>query len=301
MNNYRLKDVLVIIAGVGYKKTEKIFRNSKTAEIIRIDDINYKINIGAATAKLLAKTGSKICMLARSELALSHLKEYICHETSCHPDNISYCAVDLLNEESVKKFISSLDKSRPIWLVHCIGLGSQAHTINGENPYLMFTKISPDSVIKEFEVPVKSLLLLVQHLEPLFQQHKETRIVVVTSMSGIRPYMYGYSHASAKAGIHHAVRSLTLEFGQQYSSVYVTEILPGIVDTGLYDSEEVIKSVQKIGETFGFFGEKGYNKINFPLMSPSAVAEAIALALTSNAHILSINMVAHGQFPNAGA
>jgi short-subunit dehydrogenase len=142
---------------------------------------------------------------------------------------------------------------------------------------------------------------MVQNFEPIFQRGEETRIVVVTSMSGIRPYMYGYSHASAKAGIHHAVRSLTLELSYRYKSVYITEILPGIVDTGLYDSEEVIKSVREIGKTFGFFGENEYNQGNFPLMPPSAVAEAIVLALQSGAHILSINIVAHGQFVNIGA
>ncbi len=301
MKKYQLKEVCVIVAGVGYKKANRFFHGGKTCELINIDGVSYKINIGAATAKLLAKRGAKICMVSRNEQALSHIKEYICRETNCNPENVFYRNVGLTDEKSVTEFIASLDKARPIWLVHSIGLGAQAYTINGDNPYLPFTKIPPDVVVKEFEVPVKSLLLLVKYLEPIFKQQEETRIVVITSMSGIRPYMCGYSHASAKAGIHHAVRSLCLEFSSRYKSVYVTEILPGIVDTGLYDSEEVIKSVQEIGETFGFFGDKKYTVENFPLMPPSSVAEAVTLALESDAHILSINMVAHDQFPNMGA
>jgi len=300
MDKHKLKYVLIIVTGVGYKKANRIFHAGRTCELVQIEGVNYKVNIGAATAKLIAKTGAKICMVARNEQALFRLKEYICREINCDPGNVSYCNLDLLDENSVKDFISSLEKNRPIWLVHSIGLGAQAYTVNGDNPYLPFTKISPDVVIKEFEIPVKSLLLLTKNLEPIFRQQKETRIVVVTSMSGIRPYMYGYSHASAKAGIHHAVRSLTLELIYRYKSIYVTEILPGIVDTGLYDSEEVIKAVQEIGETFGFFENKKYNEKNFPLMSPSSVAEAIVLALQSDAHFLSINMVAHGQFVNMG-
>lgn len=300
MKKYKLNEVLIIIAGAGYKKVNRIFHNGKTSEIIQINGIDYKINTGAATAKKLAEMGAKICMVSTSEDKLSYLKDYICKETKCNPNNIFYRAVDLVNESSVKEFISSLDEKLPIWLVYSIGLGAQAYALNGDNPYLPYTKISPDIVIKEFEVPVKSLLLFFQNLEPIFQRQEETRIVVVTSMSGVRPYMYGFSHASAKAGIHNAVRSLTLELSCRYKSVYVTEILPGIVDTGMYDSDEVIKSVHDIGETFGFFGEKEYNDENFPLMPPSSVAEAIVLALKSDAHILSINMVAHNQFTNVG-
>jgi short-subunit dehydrogenase len=301
MKKYELSEVLIIVAGVGYKKANRIFRKGETCELIQIDGVNYKINIGTATAKLLAKLGARVCMVARNEQALSYIKEYIINETKCPSENIFYKSLDLLNEKSVKEFVLSLDNDRPIWLVFSIGLGAQAYTINGDNPYLPFIQIPADVVVKEFEVPVKSLLLLVQNLAPRFSQQEETRIIVVNSMSGIRPYMYGYSHASAKAGIHHAVRSLALELGYQYKSVYVTEILPGIVDTGLYDSEEVIKSVKEIGKTFGFFGEREYNEENFPLMPPSSVAEAIVLALRSDAHILSINMVAQGQFVNIGA
>jgi len=301
MNSYGLGNVLVIVSGVGYKKVNRIFGSEETSELIRIDGVNYKINVGAATAKTLAREGAKVCMVARREERLSNLRRYICDQTKCNSNNIFYRSVDLLDEKSVSAFVASLPEDRPIWVVHSIGLGSQVYSINGDNPYLPFEKTPADVVVKEFEVPVKSLLLLVQSLEHTFQKQEETRVVVVTSMSGIRPYMYGYSHASAKAGIHHAVRSLSLELSRRYKSVYVSEILPGIVDTGLYDSKEVIKSVQEIGETFGFSGEKKYTEESFPLMPPSSVAEAIVLALQSDAHILSINMVAHGQFTNIGA
>lgn len=300
MEENKFKNILVIVTGVGYRKAKRIFDHGNTTELLPINGIDYKINIGTATAKLLSEKGAQVCLVARNKQALSHIKEYIHKETNCKPENIFYKSVDLLDNVSVKKFISSLKSERPIWLVHSVGLGSQAYAINGDNPYLPFTKLSSDVVVREFEVPVKSLLLMIQNLEPIIKQQKETRIAVVTSMSGIRPYMYGYSHASAKAGVHNAVRSLSLELSYKYKSVYLTEILPGIVDTGLYDSEEVIKSVQEIGETFGFSGKKKYNANNFPLMPPSSVAEAVVLALTSKAQILSINMVAHGQFPHMG-
>lgn len=300
MKEINYKDALIIVTGIGYKKAIRIFSKSKTADILSVNGVNYKLNIGAVTAKLLAQRGARVCMVARNEEALSYIKKHICEETNCKQDYVSFACVDLLDQKAVKSLVRSLGKESAVWLVHSVGLGSQAYSVNGDNPYLPFTQINPDLVTKEFEAPVRSLLLLVQNLEPKIAKQIETRIVVITSMSGIRPYMYGYSHASAKAGLHNAVRSLSLELNYKYKSVYLSEILPGIVDTGLYDSEEVIKSVQKIGETFGFSGKKKYNANNFPLMPPSSVAEAVVLALTSKAQILSINMVAHGQFPHMG-
>jgi len=296
----KFDEILIVVTGVGYKRAQRIFHDGRTSMLIKIDGVNHKINIGAATAKLLAEKGAKVCMVARNKEKLQNLKEYICYETKCNPENVTYKDIDLLNKNSVEELELSLDKVKTIWLVHSVGLGAQSYDINGNNPYLPFTKIHTELITKEFEVPVKSLLLLLKSLESRIKLQSETRIVVVTSMSGIRPYIYGYSHASAKGGIHHAVRSLSLELSYLYRSVYVTEILPGIVDTGLYDSEEVIKSVQEIGETFGFFGDKKYTTDNFPLASPLSVAHAILLALQSEAHILSIDIVAQGQFNNIG-
>jgi len=297
----KLKDILIIVTGTGYKEAKRIFHDGETCELIEINGMKYKINVGAATAKAIAKIGGRVCMVSRTEEKLRNLRKYISNKTGCGKNNILYYVVDLLDEQSVKEFVSALSKERPIWLVHSIGLGAQAYKVRDDNPYLAITQTLPEMPTKEFETVVKSLLILAQNLLPIFKQQKETRIVVVSSMSGIRPYMYGYSHASAKAGIHHAIRSLALELNYLYRSIYVTEILPGIVDTGLYDSESVIKSVGDIGETFGFYGEKRYSEKNFPLTPPSAAADSIVLALQSSAHILSINMVAQGQFPNMGA
>lgn len=294
------EEPVVIVCGVGYKEAQRIWHSPASSEIVELNGINCKLNIGAATAKALAKVGTHVCMVSTNEDKLEILKQHICDETKCDPANIFYYATDLRNERSVRKLVASLDKNRPVWLVHSIGLSSGMYNVQSDNPYLPFKDISADLMVREFEVPVRSLLLLVQCLEPFLKKQEETRIVVVTSMSSTRPFMYGYSHAGAKAGIHQAVRSLSLELSHRYNSVYVSEILPGIVDTGMYDSEEVIQSVREIGESFGFFGKAAYSAENFPLMPPSSVAEAVLLVLRSNAHILSIDLVAKGQFLNSG-
>jgi short-subunit dehydrogenase len=299
--NARLHDSLVIITGAGYKEANRFFQGSSFDDIIEVQGRKFKLNIGAATAKHLVELGTEVCIISSTEEKLYNLKEHICKTTNCHPSNINYYAADLTNSGDVKRIFEKIRTNKPLWLVHCVGLGSQMYQVHNDNPYLSFKDISPELVSKEFDVPVNSLLLMMKNMEPLFSKQFETRIVVVTSMSGIRPILYGYSHSAAKAGIHHAVRSLSLELSLKYESVYLTEILPGIVDTGLYDSDEVIDAVQQVSASFGLFGNKSPTPDQIPVMPPSSVAETIGMALQSKAHILSVNLVGQGQFTNMGA
>ena len=74
----------------------------------------------------------------------------------------------------------------------------------------------------------------------------------------------------------------------------MSEVLPGMVNTGLYDNPIVQRAVKKIGESFGHF----YGKENLPQMHPIEVANAVKLCLTSDSHILSINLIAKNQWPH---
>jgi short-subunit dehydrogenase len=297
----KLQDSLVLITGAGYRESQRIFSQTDLNDVIDINGVQYKLNIGAATARHIASLGAEIVMMSSTQEKLNTLKTHIINHTNCNPELVNYHAMDLTNEREVKNFFDSLNTSKQVWLVHSVGLGSQSYTVENDNPYLSFKNISGEMVAKEFDVTVNSLLLIMKNMETLFHKQCETRIAVITSMSGVRPFIYGYSHTAAKAGAHHAVRSLCLELSLNYKSVYVTEILPGMVDTGLYDSDAVVKTVQKISESFGFFGDRAYEAIDSPVMPPSSVAEAVGMALQSKAHILSVNLVGQGQFTNMGA
>ena len=112
-------------------------------------------------------------------------------------------------------------------------------------------------------------------------------------MSGLRSYPYGFSHSSAKGGLHSAVRSLSLELAKK--NIFFSEVMPGIVDTGMYDNDIVIDTVQKIGKEFGY----DYDEI--PKMSPFAIAEIVHTCISSSANILTISVVPNGQWPHTGA
>ncbi len=279
---------LSIVSGVGFRS------NGNGGEIGDVFNTpGVKPNIGACVTKVLYEAGHDVVMLSRTEEKMARIKDSLQGDGG-GSNRLEYIPVDLLDTESVNRVVESLDLSGPVNLIHSVGLSAGMYKVPNDNPYLEIEDTPIELPVLEFEIVVKSLLILVRALLPLMKKTKESKIVVVSSMSGIRAFPLGYSHASAKAGLHHAVRSLTLELAK--SEIYVSEVLPGIVNTGLYDNPHVMESVDKIAAAFGYKYEG-----ELPQIPPIDVAEAVKMCLTSKAHILSVNMVSKGQWPNIGA
>ena len=276
----------IVILGVGYKMNESF---------IRFENVflskNVKVNIGTACAKQLASSGHDLIIISKTEEKLKKVKEDL---MSLYPNRIiESCALDVLDSKQVNDFFAHLDPNCSYEYVHSAGLGAGGYQIKDSNPYLAIKDIPVDLPTLEFEAVVKSLLLMVRGFLPFFKRQKTSKVVVVNSMSGIRSYPMGFSHSSAKAGLHNAVRSLTLELSKD--NIFFSEVNPGMVDTGSYDSQSVIDSVRLIGKEFGY----EYDKL--PQMSPYEVGDAVRLCLESSAHILNIDLVSEGQFPHSGA
>ena len=276
----------IIILGVGYKSNDSF----NCAENIFISP-NAKVNIGAACARRLAESGHNLIIISRTKEKIEKVKNDL---LKLYPKrSIEAKAMDVLDTKQVQKFFAELDPGCEYSYVHSAGLGAGEYQIKDNNPYLSLEDIPIDLPTKEFEVVVKSLLAFVRGFLPFFRNQMKAKVVVVNSMSGIRPYPLGFSHSSAKAGLHNAVRSLTLELNKE--RIYFSEVNPGMVDTGFYDGEAVIKSVRKIGQEFG------YTYDDLPQMSPYEVGDAVRMCLESDAHILNIDLVSEGQFPHIGA
>ena len=277
---------VVVILGVGFKcsTSENCYNNVFNSK-------NVKINIGAACAHQLAANGHDIIILSRSKEKLDKVK-YDLNEL--FPKRIIEAkAIDVLDSEQVNAFFEELDPNCEYSYVHSAGLGAGGYKIKDNNPYLSIENIPIDLPTMEFEVVVKSLLSLVRGFLPFFRKQAKAKVIVVNSMSGIRPYPLGFSHSSAKAGLHNAVRSLTLELNKE--NIYFSEVNPGMVDTGHYDGKAVIDSINLISKEFGYSYEK------LPQMSPYEVGDAVRMCLESTAHILTVDMVSEGQIPHIGA
>lgn len=276
----------IVILGVGFKANDS-FDYSENVFLTK----NAKINIGAACAKQFASRGYDLIIISKTPKKINKIREDL---IALYPNrDIVAKPIDILNNNQVSDFFKSLDPHYSYSYVHSAGLGAGGYRIKDDNPYLALEDIPIDLPTKEFEVVVKSLLAFVRGFLPFFRNQVKSKVVVVNSMSGIRPYPLGFSHSSAKAGLHNAVRSLTLELNKE--NVFFSEVNPGMADTGFYDGDAVIDAVQKISKEFG------YNYDELPQMSPYEVADAVTLCLESKAHILEVNLVSEGQFPHCGA
>lgn len=272
----------IIISGCG-------FRTHSLNELSNIFECNdVKINIGTATAYALASAGYNLVLISRTQIKLNLIKKSL---LEFFPNvKITICALDLMSTDEVFQFVKSLNCENEYAYVHCAGLSSGSYRLKDDNPYLFVEETPIELPTIEFESVVKSLLIIIKCLLPIFRRQKESRIVVVSSMSSIRAVPLGFSHTSAKAGLHNATRSLSLELNKE--NIFVSEIMPGAVDTGMYDNEVVQKRVFEMGKMFGY----DYKEV--PMMPPSAVAHAIKLCLENESYILTINMVGQGQWPN---
>jgi short-subunit dehydrogenase len=276
----------IVITGTGFK-TFGVLRDNENI----FSSKNVKINIGTAAAKLLAEKGYELLILSKTSQKLDRIKRDL--TKTVKSAKIRTYVLDILDEVDVKKFFEKLNKKKKYSYIHSAGLSTGTYNLKDDNPYLSIEDIPIDLPVIEFETVIKSILLMIKGFLPFFEKQKLSKVIVVNSMSGIRAYPLGFSHSSAKGGLHNAIRSLSLELNKK--NINFSEIMPGIVDTGLYDTKAVIKAVKRIGLEFGY----KYDKI--PKMSPYCVAEAILLCLTSTANILSVNMVSQGQWTHQSA
>jgi len=283
-----MKKNIIIITGTGYRSSDNFH---ETENIFQTESV--KVNIGTATAKFLAEKGFDILLLSRTENKLKKIKSDL---NQLFPNvNISYHTLDILNEIDVKLFFQNLSSEYTYSYVHSAGLSTASYSLKDDNPYLSIEELPIELPSLEFTTVVQSLLVMMKGLLPIFKSQESSRVVVINSMSGIRSYPLGYSHSSAKGGLHNAVRALSLELSKR--NIFFSEIMPGIVDTGLYDSDAVIDAVKKIGAEFGY----DYGSNGIPKMSPYCVAEVVHTCLTNSANILSVNMVSQGQFTHQSA
>ena len=274
----------LLVTGVGYKELKPVGTNTDV-----FNTPNVKPNMGACVALHAAQAGYQLNLVARTEAKLEHVRDSILRQV---PTAVVNCRpTDALDPNGVQILVQNISNQSEIDIVQCAGASAGSFHTQGDNLFFPIEQTPLDMPMQEFESVVKSLLILVKAFLPRLKSQKNSRLVVVTSMSGSRPFPMGFSHCAGKGGLHQAVRSLALELNPM--GIRVCEVQPGIVDTGLYDSSEVDSVVHKISETFGYH----YPERVLPKMTPHAVADAVLLCLSSDAHILSVSMVSDGQFP----
>lgn len=293
-----LEGIRVVITGCGYKPVQHIFYDIVTGEpshdSIIVNEKEMKLNIGAATAGVLALAGATVHMVSTSMDKLQNIKESLDALVGTE-EKIECSQVDLFDERSIKESVDDLPEDKPLYWVQALGLSGGAYKVKDDNPYLPLEDIDPQLMEAELSVTIATQKMM-RELLPRLNRQKESRIAIITSMSAIRAYSLGGTHCAAKAALDKWANSARLALYKQPQNIFITTIRPGGVDTGLYDNIVVQNAINKVSEEYS-----GQYKEHQTYMPPTSVGEVIKIAFTVPAHIPSLNVVAKGQFPHEGS
>ena len=287
----KLKDMRIVITGVGLKPVAEIFPDIVTGEpshtpVFDTKGTEYKANIGTATAYECAKEGATVHLISRTDDNLKIVKNWIIKDI---PDaKVEYTPVDLSEAKEIEGWVNGLPKDKLLYWVQSVGIGSGHVKI--DRPYTKIEDTSIEQLNAEL-LPVTSTLSMFKTLLPRFRRQPESRIAIVSSMSAVRAFPGGVPHCAGKGALSMLANAAKLELNKD--RIYVTEVRPGMVDTGMYDGD-----IGKIGPNIYGSSYCYQYKGKLPMMPAGAVGEEICNALKSRAHIISVNMVAKGQAPH---
>lgn len=295
-----LADKRIIITGCSFRPVKYVFHdlttNEETHDSIFINKKEMKVNIGTTAAFVLAANGATVHLVSRTGEKLKIIKDCITNITKTPKNKVEYSKVDLLNEKSVQAFAKHLPKDKPLYWVQSIGLGAEDYKLKDNNPYLHIEDIPVELLEMESKIVLKGTHILMQNLLPIFRKqnkrfHQETRVVIVSSMSAVRGYNRGGTHSAAKGAISRYANSAMLDLWKE--KIYITDVRPGDIDTGLYDNKVVRDAILDIVK------EYGQKKIS--MAPPISIGCIINSILTIPAQITSVNLVAMGQHPHEGS
>lgn len=173
--------------------------------------------IGGAIAEAFAAEGGAVVATGRSRDRLAELAER-CRDA---PATVETIAGDLTDEA----FAAGLAQAAaPVdVLVNCVGWVRHA-------PFL---ESDPADWEKAWRLNVHSILVLTRLVARDMARRKTGQIVNLGSVLGDRVYRYTLFYAATKHALRGISRGLRLELAEH--GVKVTEIAPGLVETGLLD------------------------------------------------------------------
>lgn len=184
--------------------------------------------IGKACAYLLAHQGWQVFLHGRNEEKLIELSKDIKdkHEITC-----PYFVADLTDSSTIKPLIQAANKALGgvDVLIHCAGSMMQSS----------LAVIKEDDIDQQFNLHLKSSLLLAQLSSRLMLRNKKGAMVFVSSAVASQGAVGQVLYSAAKSGLTGLVKSLSKELGPH--GIRVNAVAPGFIETELvaeYSSQQ---------------------------------------------------------------
>jgi 3-oxoacyl-[acyl-carrier protein] reductase len=173
--------------------------------------------IGEGIVKRLYNEGVEIIIAdIREELAENLIKDL-------DQNQISFLQADLSQEEEIKKL---MDYTKTKW-------GSLDFLINNagiEDGYTLADQ-TYESYRKTMKVNMDAPFLCSKYALSLLEKSQTARIVMITSIQGVRGYKGNISYNTAKGGLINMTRVLAVELAEK--NILVNSVAPGFINTPL--------------------------------------------------------------------
>ncbi len=224
--------------------------------------------IGAATAKVLARQGVKISLVARNIDDVTIKKEIESSGQEC-----CIISADLSKEENCKKAVEQTIETfgSVDILVHSAGGAAPGSLLNGAR----------NVWYQAFDIHIHAAFHLSSAVVPYMQKKKEGVIILISSAAGLRGVKNSLAYSVVKGAIPQFARSMAFELSDE--NIRVNCISPGIVCTRFQDYLTPYQIKNNIENRIPLHREG----------KPSDVAEAITM-LVSNDFITGENIVIDG-------
>jgi len=289
---------IVVITGVGMKEAQRKFKQPDPAEIVSGHTLGKKakINSPAGASIALNKDDYIVYMTGDCKHCLEHIGKLFLK------GEYHFKEVNLLDKSSVKELVEDIkrlkkEKNLPVHLVHYGGMSGVASkvTLPKETVALSPWEVPSEAIGPYVEANCASLLNIVQGMKEIFNKQEISKVIIISAISAIRTKRLHTLDAVQKSAVHAMARSMALDLTKE--KIYITEIMPGITDTGFYDDPETFKAMQLASEELGY----KYTEDNFPVFKPERVGEAVVFALDINAQVRELSLIPYGQYPHLGA
>ncbi|HBB9955096.1 TPA: SDR family oxidoreductase [Enterobacter cloacae] len=224
--------------------------------------------IGEATARKLAKSGSRIILAARSEDKLKKIAD----EINANGGHAEFRVTDVTEIMDVIHLIEDI-KQR---------YGRIDHLINNAGLMLFsdWADIAVDDWNKMIDTNIHGYLNAIAATLPVFLEQKRGHILNMSSVAGLHTGASSGVYSATKFFIRGITESLRKEVGVS-NGIQVSMISPGVIDTGWAD---------KVNNSEG---KKAAKELNEIAIKPEQIADAVAYALDTPRELTINDIVIH--------
>ncbi len=161
-----------------------------------------------------------------TEVIIADIKEDLANdlvsELNNDKANVSFFKVDVSNEKQIKALFEFTNKK---WgkldiLINNAGIGEDGDLVQDQ---------TYEKYKKTINVNMDASFLTSKYSLPLFEKNGGGRIVMITSIQGIRGYKGNIAYNTAKGGLINMTRVLAVELAEK--NILVNSVAPGFINT----------------------------------------------------------------------